>query len=188
MRQSAFRHLVGAAVAAAAAIAWTSSAVAAPGGGRLCNAARAWMEGHCDGSKASRVATPERCAKARGWLDAHCSGGKAEVQVERTYRNKEDVVEERAYRGKVEVTDERAYRSKVMDDRDYKPARPHKHANKARKRVVYVHVERSRACCYSEPMVYYRTSPYRDQVFVTDHVLSPGKEAPFFRALESSKH
>ena len=37
------------------------------------------------------------------------------------------------------------------------------------------------------PVLYYRTTPYRDQVFVTDHVLRRGKEAAFFRSYEAAR-
>jgi len=145
---------------------WTSAAVAAPGGGKLCSLARSWVEGHCDGAKASRVATPARCARARDWLDAHCPN-------------------------KADVSDARAYRSKAKDYGDnnaarYAPPRHRKHAHKVRTRGVYVDVGRPHPCCYSVPLTYYRTTPYKDQVFSTDFVLRPGKEAAFFRAAEAS--
>jgi hypothetical protein len=166
MRQSTSRHRLGAVAAAVVAIVWASAAVAAPGGGKLCSLARSWVEGHCDGAKASRVATPARCARARDWLDAHCSVRAA---------------------GSAERTDP----GKARDDRGYKavryaPPRRHKHAHKVRTRGVYVYVERPHPCCYSVPLTYYRTTPYKDQVFLTDFVLRPGKEAAFFRAAEAS--
>lgn len=183
MRGSAIRHLAGAAAATFAALVWASAAAAAPGGGKLCSLARGWVESRCDGAKASRLATPARCAKARDWLDAHCANP-----------NKAAASDERAYRNKADVSDARAYGSKAKVNRDYKaakyapPRRHHKHARKVRTRVVYVYVERPRPCCYSAPLTYYRTTRYKDQVFFTDFVLRPGKEAAFFRAQDANLH
>ena len=165
MGQSAYRYRFVAAATAVVAVLWASAAAAAPGSGKLCSLARSWVEGRCDGAKASRVATPARCAKARAWLDDHCSVKAA---------------------GSAERTDP----GKARDDRGYKavryaPPRRHKHAHKVRTRGVHVDVERPHPCCYSVPLTYYRTTPYKDQVFLTDFVLRPGKEAAFFRAAEA---
>lgn len=182
MRQSAIRHRVGAAAVALTAIGWASAAGAAPG--KLCGVTRGWVERHCD--KAGRLATPERCTKWRGWLDDRCPTDKPSVSDTDTNRNK--VGDERPDRSTAAV-DANPYRSKVKDNRTtrYDPPRHRKHAHKVRARVVYVYVERPRPCCYSEPLVYYRTTPYKDQVFFTDYVLRPGKEAAFFRAQEAGR-
>ena len=96
-------------------------------------------------------------------------------------------------RSKAAVADANPYRRKVKDIRDhdaakYNLSRHRKHTHKIRTRVVYVYVERPpRRCCYSEPVLYYRTTPYRDQVFFTDYVLRPGNEAAFFRAQEDGR-
>ena len=217
MRQSETQRYASAATAAFAGIVWASAVMSAPGSGKLCSLARDWVEGHCDGAKASRVTTPARCAKARDWLDAHCpnantnAGVKAQKPEERVYRSdsKEDASsskgkEERVYRSDAKedasgkAREERAYRSEARDDpyvrkakqdRDYKSARYEqaprkKHARKGRARGVYA--ERARACCSPVPTVYYRTTRYRDDVFVTDYVLHPGNEAAFFRAYEAN--
>jgi hypothetical protein len=183
MRGSAIRHLAGAAAATVAALVWAPAAVAAPGGGKLCNLARGWVESRCDGTKASRVATPARCARARDWLDAHCPSS-----------SKSAVSDERADRNKADMSVARAYGSKAKGSEDYKaakyaaPRRHHKHARKGRTRVVHVYVERPRRCCYSAPVTYYRTTPYKDQVFFTDFDLRPGTEAAFFRAQDANLH
>jgi hypothetical protein len=170
-------------------------ALAAPGSGKLCGLARDWVEGHCNGAKASRLATPARCARAHDWLDSHCPNNKAQTPGEPAYRSdaKVDTApgkarEERVYRS--EAKDE-THARRAREDREYKAAghesAPRReHAGRSRKRVVAVYVERPRWCCHSERKVYYRTTPFRDQVFVTDHVLRPGKEAAFYRAHEAS--
>jgi hypothetical protein len=213
MGQSKRQRRTSAVTVAVVGIVWASAAMSAPGSGKLCSLARDWVEGHCDGAKASRVATPARCARARDWLDAHCPSTKGQKPEDRVYRSgsNEDASpskdkEERVYRSDArgdaspgKPAAERVYRSearndsdaarKVREDREhkaarYEPAPRRKHANKKRERV-YVYAERPRSCCYSET-VYYRTTPYRDQVFVTDHILRPGKEAAFFRAHEAN--
>ena len=187
MRQLAIRHHAGAAAAAFAALFWASAAAAAPG--KLCSVTRGWVERHCD--KAGRLATPERCTKWRGWLDDRCPTDKPSVSDAGANRSKAAVSDERVKRSKAAVL-ERVDRSKVRDDKNYdaagySPPRHRKHAHKVRTRVVYVYVERPpRRCCHSDPVLYYRTSPYRDQVFLTDYVLRPGKEAAFFRAYEAN--
>ena len=96
-------------------------------------------------------------------------------------------------RSKAAVADANPYRRKVKDSRDNRAAKYHqprhlKHARKVRERVVYIYVERPpRRCCYSEPVLYYRTTPYRDQVFFTDYVLRPGREAAFYSAQEAGR-
>lgn len=185
MRQSAIGRRAGAAAAAFVALFWASAAGAAPG--KLCSVTRGWVERHCD--KAGRLATPERCTKWRGWLDDRCPTNKPDVSD--TGANRSKAGDERTNRSKAAVY-ERVDRSKVRDDRDYdaarySPPRHHKHAHKVRTRVVYVYVERPpRRCCYSDPVLYYRATPYKDQVFFTDYVLRPGKEAAFFRAYEAN--
>jgi hypothetical protein len=195
MTRSRAGRYAGGLAAAAAGIMWATMALAAPGSGKLCSLARDWVEGHCDGAKASRLATPARCARARDWLDSHCPNSKAQTSGEPAHRSdvKADPTpgkarEERVYRS--EAKDE-TYARKAWENREsraagYEPAPRRKHADRSRKRVVTVYVERPRSCCRSERTVYYRTTPYRDQVFVTDHVLRPGKEAAFFRAHEAN--
>ena len=177
MRRSAFRQRLAALAVGVIAIGWTSAADAAAGG-KLCGLARGWVEGHCDGAKVSRVATPARCTKARDWLDAHCSkAGKAAAEPA-----------EPAYRGSAAVAQERVNRSKAKPyDEPRHASRQHrKHAHKTRTRVVYV--ERPGPCCYSRPVVYYRTTPYRDVVFNSDFVPKPGWEWAFYKAQEANRH
>jgi hypothetical protein len=201
MTQSAIWYHAGATVAALTAIIWASASEAAPG--KLCNATRSWVERHCD--KGGRLATTERCTKWLGWLNDRCPAdkptasdtgpnrGNAAVPDERANPSKPDASKERVDHSK--VGDERANRSKaavykrrskVRDDKNYGAARysppPHrKHVNKVRTRIIYVYVQRpSHRCCHSD--LYYRTTPYRDQVFMTDFVLRPGKEAAFYQA------
>ena len=169
MRQSTPRRRFGVAAAAAVAIVWASAAVAAPGGEKHCGMARGWVQDHCGNTAkvaTSRKGTPTRCARALAWVDEHCSA-------------------------RADASAKHAYRSKARDYRDYDAARyaaprHRKHAHKVRTRVVYVYVERPRRCCYSVPLTYYRTTPYKDQVFATDFILRPGKEAAFFRAYEAN--
>jgi hypothetical protein len=94
-------------------------------------------------------------------------------------------------RSKAVAVDANSYR-KVKNSRTRQVARsvppPHpKQAHKVGSHVVYVYVHRPRPCCYSEPLIYYRTTPYRDEVFFTDYALRPGGEAAFFRALEANQ-
>lgn len=175
MRRSVSRHGLPALAAGVIAIFWASAAAAAPG--KLCSIARGWVEGHCDGGKVSRVATPARCARARDWLDAHCpSANKAAELSERAYRSTADVPEARVSRGKAKEYDEARQAS-----------RHRKHARNSRARV-HAYVERPRSCCYSEPQVHYRTTPYRDVVFNSDFVPRPGWEWAFYKAQEANRY
>ena len=182
-----------------AALLWASATEAASG--KLCGVTRGWVESNCD--KAGRLATPERCAKWRGWLDARWLADKSRVSDTGDHRTKADAVEERINRKadvskeranlKADVSGERVNRSKVTGNKEYRaarygPSRHRKHAHKVRTRIVYVYAERPpRRCCEADPVLYYRTSPYKDQVFPTDYVLRPGKEAAFLRAYEAAR-
>ncbi len=175
MRRSASRHRLAALAAGVLAIVWALPAAAAPGG-KLCGLARGWVEGHCDGAKASRVATPARCARARDWLDAHCPKPNTAAQSG-----------ESAYRSGAAVSGERVDRSKAKPYDEARHASRHrKHAHKSRPRVVSV--ERPGACCYSRPVTYYRATPYRDTVFNSDFVPRPGWEWAFYKAQEANRH
>jgi len=169
MRASISRHLAGAAAAALAAMAWTSIATAAPG--RLCSLARGWVEGHCEGGKSGRLATPARCEKARTWLDKHCPAtAAASAERAETAKVKEERVKE------ARAKDEKVYKA----DRFAPPhERHHKQANKAHTRV-YVYEERPRECCRPTLAVYYRQPRYKDVVFPVEFVPKRGWEKALY--------
>jgi hypothetical protein len=188
MRRSASRPCWAALAAGLVTAVWASAAAAAPGG-KLCGLARGWVEGHCDGAKVSRVATPARCTRAREWLDSHCpKAGKAAEPSENPYRSSAAVAEERASRGKAKRYDEtkRYDDAKRYDETKHASRQSRKHAHKARTRVVYV--ERPGPCCYSRPVIYYQAPRYRDTVFNSDFVPRPGWEWAFYKAQEANRH
>ena len=82
----------------------------------------------------------------------------------RATRSETTLAGARDQRSKAAVADANPYRRKAKDAAKYNP-RHRTHARKVRNPVVYAYVERPpRRCCYSEPVLYYRTTPYRDQV------------------------
>jgi hypothetical protein len=197
MKQTAIRHHANVAAMVAFAVLLLGAAAAEAAPGKLCSVTRTWVEKRCD--KGGRIATPERCTKWLGWLADHCAPSKPDVSDVGTTRG--TAGDARPDHGKGSSADKRvdrntahasAYvkRSKLKDDKRYMvtrhgPPRQRKHTRKVRSRVIYVNVDRPQPCC--EPLVYYRSTPYRDQVFPTDYVLRPGKEAAFFRALEANR-
>jgi hypothetical protein len=167
MRQSASRLRLCAVAAAAFAFLWASGATAAPAGEKHCVMAHGWVQDHCGGTSKvamSREGTLARCARARTWIDEHCSG-------------------------KADVSDRLAYRSKAKDYNDDEAARytprHHKHARKSRARLVYVYVERPRACCYSAPVTYYQEPRVRGAVYYSDPGFRPLGRS-FWKAYENN--
>jgi hypothetical protein len=148
---------------------------------------RGWLDDRCATDKPSASDTGTNRSKAAGEQSepnkvpepekraTHSNAGDA-----RANRSETALAMRENKRGKTAAAETNPYRRKLRDDGTqraarYAPPRHRKHAYKVRTRVDYVYADRPWSCCYSEPVVYYRTPTYRDQVFLTDHILRPGR-------------